>query len=69
MSELEVIRAATSSAAALLGWEDKVGSIQEGKLADIIAVEGDPLSDITCMQKVQGVILGGKVVKKAKRFF
>ena len=59
----EAIRAATTSAADLLGWQDKVGSIEEGKYADIIAVSGDPLSDITELERVKFVMKGGAVVK------
>lgn len=69
MTELQAIVAATSSAAELLEWDDKLGTIEEGKLADIIAVEGDPLSDITAMQNVRAVILNGKVVKRGKLHF
>jgi imidazolonepropionase-like amidohydrolase len=59
----EAIRAATLSAADLMGWSDKVGSIEAGKYADIIAVSGDPLSDISELQRVKFVMKGGVVVK------
>jgi imidazolonepropionase-like amidohydrolase len=61
LTPLEAIRAATLNAARLLGWSDRVGSIQPGMFADLIAVEGDPLTDITVLQKVQFVMKGGMV--------
>ena len=60
---VEAIRAATTSAADLLGWQDKVGSIEPGKYADIIAVSGDPLSDISELQHVKFVMKAGTIVK------
>jgi imidazolonepropionase-like amidohydrolase len=63
MPPMESIKAATVSAADLLGISDKVGSIEKGKLADIIAVDGDPLQDIKVMGKVQFVMREGKVYK------
>jgi len=63
MSPLEVLRAATVNAAALLGWGERIGSIEAGKLADIIAVDGDPLKDVKELQKVKWVMKGGEVVK------
>jgi imidazolonepropionase-like amidohydrolase len=63
MPPAEAVRAATLSAADLMGWQDKVGSIEAGKYADIIAVSGDPLSDITELQRVKFVMKGGTVVK------
>lgn len=59
----EAIRAATLNAAELMGWQDRVGSIEAGKYADLIAVEGDPLTDITILQQVKFVMKGGTVVK------
>jgi imidazolonepropionase-like amidohydrolase len=63
MPPLEVLRAATVNAAALLGWGDRIGSIEAGKLADIIAVEGDPLKDVKDLQRVRFVMKGGEVVR------
>lgn len=65
MSPLEVLRAATTTAAELMGWQDKVGAIEPGHYADLIAVDGDPLSDITVLQRVKFVMKGGTVVKEA----
>ena len=61
----DIIRAATLSAAELLGWQDRVGSLEPEKFADIIAVSGDPLADITELERVQFVMKGGEVVKNS----
>jgi imidazolonepropionase-like amidohydrolase len=63
MPPLEAIRAATVNAAELLGWQDRVGAAEAGKYADLIAVEGDPLTDITVLQQVKFVMKGGTTVK------
>ncbi len=63
MPALEIIRAATVNGAELLGLSDRVGSIREGKLADIIAVKGDPLKDVTVLERVAFVMKGGRVYK------
>lgn len=64
MTPLQAIRAATANAADLLGWSDRIGSIEPGKFADIIAVAGDPLKDITELERVIFVMKGGKIIKK-----
>ncbi|HQR35152.1 MAG TPA: amidohydrolase family protein [Blastocatellia bacterium] len=64
MSPLEIIRAATVNAAELLGWQNRIGAIEAGKFADIIATDGDPLKDIGELQKVKFVMKGGKVIKQ-----
>lgn len=61
----EVIRAATVNAAESLGWQDRVGTLEAGKFADIIAVAGDPLADVTELEHVQFVMKGGTVIKNA----
>jgi imidazolonepropionase-like amidohydrolase len=61
MPPMEAIKAATTSAADLLGISEKTGSIAKGKLADIIAVDGDPLQDIKTMKNVSFVMKEGKV--------
>lgn len=65
MSPMEAIKAATSSAADLLGTSAKVGSVQEGKLADLVAVDGDPLAQPDLLRHVSFVMKGG-VVYRAK---
>lgn len=63
MPALEAIKAATVNAADLIGISDKAGSIEAGKWADIIAVDGDPVTDINVMGKVSFVMKGGVVYK------
>lgn len=63
MSQMQAIQAATSSAADLLGHSHDLGSIKPGKLADIIAVSGDPLKDTSVLEHVQFVMKDGKVFK------
>ena len=65
MTPADVIRAATVNAAESLGWQDRIGTIEPGKLADIIAVAGDPLVDVTQLEHVQFVMKGGHVVRNA----
>lgn len=63
MTPAQAIRAATSDAAKLMGWQDRVGSIEAGKFADLVAVEGDPLADVTELERVKFVMKGGHVFK------
>lgn len=63
LTPIEAIRAATISAADLTGWSDKVGDLEPGKFADLIAVNGDPTVDIKVLQNVVFVMKGGKVIK------
>jgi len=63
MSPLQSIQAATINAADLLGWSDKIGGLEPGKWGDIIAVDGDPLQDVTTLEHVKLVMKGGEVVK------
>jgi len=65
MTPLGAIQAATINAADLLGWSDRVGSIEPGHFADLVAVEGDPLQDVTVLERVKVVMKGGEVVKGA----
>ena len=63
MTPMQAIRAGTSTAAELLGWGDKLGAIEAGKWADIVAVSGDPLKDIKELQNVKFVMKGGTVFR------
>lgn len=63
MTSWQVIQAATANGAELLGWQDRIGSIEAGKFADIVATAGDPSEDITQLQKVKFVMKGGEVVR------
>ncbi|EEF27286.1 conserved hypothetical protein [Ricinus communis] len=62
MTPAQAIRTATVNAADLLGWSDRVGSIEAGKYADLIAVDGEPLKDVRALEQVQWVMKGGAVV-------
>lgn len=62
MSTTAALQAGTRVAAEVLGWERDIGTVEPGKYADLVAVEGDPLSDITALQKVSFVMKGGEVV-------
>jgi imidazolonepropionase-like amidohydrolase len=63
MTPWQALRSATVEAATLMGWEDRVGSLQAGKLADIIAVSGDPLTDISLLENIAFVMKDGVVYR------
>src|SRR4051812_7525744 len=63
LTPMQAIQAATTSAADLLGWSDRVGSVTPGRYADLVAVNGDPLADITLLEHVNFVMKGGTVYK------
>ena len=65
MTPLQAIQTSTINDADLLGWSDKVGTIEAGKFADLIAVDGDPLADVTTLERVKFVMKGGEVVKNS----
>jgi imidazolonepropionase-like amidohydrolase len=65
MTPMQAIQAATSNAADLLGHASELGSIKVGKYADLIAVSGDPLKDISLLERVEFVMKGGKVFKSS----
>ena len=67
MTPAQAIRAATTNAAELLGMQNDVGSVAQGKFADIVAVKGDPLADLTLLQKIDFVMKGGEIVKSPVR--
>jgi imidazolonepropionase-like amidohydrolase len=63
MTPMQAVQSATVVAAELLGWQDRVGAIEPGRFADLIAVEGDPLEDLDLFTDVAFVMKGGEVVK------
>jgi imidazolonepropionase-like amidohydrolase len=63
LTPVRAIQAATTINAEVLGWQDQIGSIEKGKYADLIAVSGDPLVDITELQRVKFVMKSGKVIR------
>jgi len=63
MSAARAIQSGTMINAEAMGWSDRIGSIDKGKYADVIAVSGDPLADITELQRVKFVMKGGKVIR------
>ena len=63
LTPLQAIQAATVNAADLLGWSGKVGSLESGGWADIVAVDGDPVKDVTTLEHVKFVMKGGEVIK------
>jgi imidazolonepropionase-like amidohydrolase len=64
LTPLQAIQAGTVNAADLLGWSDRVGTLEAGKFADLIAVNGDPLADVTVLERVTVVIKDGQVVRQ-----
>lgn len=64
MTPLQSIQTATVNASKLLGWEDRVGTIEAGKYADLIAIDGDPTKDVTELERVKWVMKGGVIFKK-----
>lgn len=63
MPALDVIYAITVNAAEIVGWQDRIGAIEPGKFADIVAVAGDPLADVTELQRVRFVMKDGRVIR------
>jgi imidazolonepropionase-like amidohydrolase len=63
MSPLEIIRSTTVKAAELLGIDDGVGTLEPGKVADIVAVDGDPLKDPTALTRIRFVMSSGKIYR------
>ena len=66
MTPLQAIQTATVNAADLLGWSDRIGSLDTGKFADMVAVNGDPTKDVTLLQNPVWVMKGGVVYKQAR---
>jgi imidazolonepropionase-like amidohydrolase len=67
MPAIDALRAATSVNAELFGIAQKVGTLEKGKLADIVAIPGDPTADITATERVSFVMKEGKIVKNAAK--
>lgn len=64
IAPMDAIQAGTRVPAELLRWDDRLGTVEPGKLADIIAVPGNPLTDISALERVSMVMLGGRVLKR-----
>jgi imidazolonepropionase-like amidohydrolase len=63
MTPMQAIQSATSVAARVMGWEDRVGALVPGRYGDLVAVEGDVLQDITLLERPAAVVKGGEVVR------
>lgn len=63
MPPLEILRAVTTNAAEMLGWQDRLGAVEPGKYADLVAVTGDPLTDISELERVRFVMKGGQIIR------
>jgi imidazolonepropionase-like amidohydrolase len=63
MAPVDALKAATSSDAELLGISEQVGTLEKGKLADVIAMPGDPTADITATERVSFVMKDGKIIR------
>ena len=67
LTPVRAIQAGTTVNAKVMGWQNEIGSIEKGKYADLIAVSGDPLADITELQRVKFVMKGGKIIRNDSR--
>ncbi|MEX2421105.1 MAG: amidohydrolase family protein, partial [Actinomycetota bacterium] len=65
MTPMQAVQAATVGAAELMGWRERVGTIEPGTFADLVAVEGDPLDDVDLLTEIPFVMKGGRIVKGA----
>jgi imidazolonepropionase-like amidohydrolase len=63
MPSIDIIRAVTTSAAEMLGWQDRIGAVEPGKLADLVAVTGDPMADISELERVRFVMKDGQLIR------
>lgn len=67
MTPAQALRSATIVNAEMMGWQDRIGTIEKGKFADLIAVSGNPLDDVTEMQRVKFVMKGGEIIRNDLR--
>jgi imidazolonepropionase-like amidohydrolase len=67
LTPVRALQAGTTINAEALGWQDQIGAIEKGKYADVIAVAGDPLADITELQRVTFVMKGGRIIRNGRR--
>jgi imidazolonepropionase-like amidohydrolase len=65
MTPLQAIQSATVVAAELIGWQDRVGSLEPGRFADLVAVTGDPQADVGVLTDVAVVIKGGRILDRS----
>jgi imidazolonepropionase-like amidohydrolase len=63
MPSIELLRALTTNAAEMLGWQDRVGAVEAGKFADLVAVTGDPVADVTELERIRFVMKDGRVIR------
>jgi imidazolonepropionase-like amidohydrolase len=63
MTPAQAIQTATTVASEMMGWQDRIGSVEKGKFADIVAVSGDPLKDISELERIVFVMKGGQVIR------
>ena len=63
MTEMEAIKSATFVSAGVMRWDDRVGTIREGFYGDLVAVKGDPLSDLRELENIDTAIKGGLIFK------
>jgi imidazolonepropionase-like amidohydrolase len=63
MPPLDILRAVTTSAAQMLGWQDRVGAVEPGKFADLVAVAGDPIADVSELERVRFVMKDGQLIR------
>ena len=63
MAPARAIQAGTIANATMMGWQKDIGSVSAGRLADLVAVSGDPVADITELQRARFVMKGGKVIR------
>jgi imidazolonepropionase-like amidohydrolase len=63
MPPLGILRAVTTNAEEMLGWQDRVGALEPGTFADLVAVAGDPIADISELERVRFVMKDGQVVR------